>query len=118
MAKSREEKLADQRAWYYANRERVRIYRKQYRKTEKGKESIKASRKRHYHKNRESYIAKSRKWYEHNKDKVRSSKHGLTRTERKAMAEKQSYCCAICGKYYPNLSDLHADHNHTTKQVR
>jgi hypothetical protein len=45
----------------------------------------------------------------------RLKRHGLTVEEYEIMAERQNYCCAICGR---EPKKLHIDHDHETGKVR
>lgn len=68
---------------------------------------------------------KARDLAEHNSLMKRFSKHGLTLDQYHAMAERQDFCCAICGtvpdsedSYGGSHDGFHIDHDHITEEVR
>jgi hypothetical protein len=101
----------------YRDKEKERIKAKEYRLTDKYKET-------------------RRKWLENNREKIRERKkkaykkwrngggfrrllYGVSQSEYEKRLEEQNYSCAICGKRQSELKQsLGVDHNHQTGKVR
>lgn len=69
-------------------------------------------------------------WYDNNPEKAKSQrlkKYGIDFDGYNQLREKQSYCCAVCGKHETEVSQgraktpataLHVDHCHKTQNIR
>ena len=100
-----------------------------WKKTPKGKASVKAHAKRVYDKDPDAARARSRAWNHANSDS-RINTHlkrtfGITLVNFIAMRKAQKDCCAVCKKPETVVDRrsgkprrLHVDHNHKTGEVR
>lgn len=109
-ASSTEQPISRHRAYYIANRDKRRAYKKSY-----------------YAKNRDTLAAKNLAWKKQNIEKTREyvrastikGRYGLTREQYQAMFESQNHCCAICNVSQDELPrKLCVDHDHNTGKVR
>jgi len=95
----------------YKNKEDKTRIQREYRKTEKGKNTIRKNLKL---------------WQENNPEKVKKYKrtsrfrqiYDLSYEDFLKMWENQNGRCAICGKFFNEPSDACVDHNHKTGKVR
>lgn len=93
----RDKRLAKSKAWYEANKDKVKAYAKKWRKTDKGKA--------------------------HSRSRIRKRKYGLDHDAYWNLAASQSNLCAICHqpevvKQKGEVISLSVDHDHDTGQVR
>jgi hypothetical protein len=104
-----EKKAANQRKWYWKNREKAQ-----------------ASTKRWIMNNRETVRRQANSWANRNKDRLAKyrqarydlrRKFGMTAAEYEQMFNAQNGVCAICGEP-PRKIRLHVDHDHKTGKVR
>lgn len=111
------------RAYYQANRERLRAAQRRYYKA--NREANRERSRKWIAANHERWLAKSKAWRKANPEKFRGyqKKHalkkrlaefGMTREQRSALFEDSDGLCAIC---YEKPA-VHLDHDHETMEVR
>ncbi len=100
------------------------ILKREYRRTERGRELQRAAVRRYREKNHECLLvaeakrrqtpAYKRYVQEHHLQKT----YGITRAQKAQMYKDQKGCCAACGDPFETVKATHTDHIHGTKIVR
>lgn len=113
-AKNRERLLAEQKAWYDANRDAINERRRARRLTDP---AVREGERMRYWAQREVRLERTRRWRKNHLTDQRAGAHGLSVAEYEALLEEQGHRCRICLVPFEDVVP-HVDHDHETGRVR
>ena len=105
--KHRERRLAQKREYYARNKDKILEYNRRYRDAHP--EWLRDKRQEYRARNREALASRAM-----------HKRSGFTYGYKRALAEAQGNCCAICGTSFEGMrtGNIHADHCHANKLPR
>lgn len=113
--KHRERRIAEAKAYYEANKERIQAARVARRQA--NLEDYRARDRARYHADPDRRRESNRRWHERNPHKAQANSHGLSAEQFTAMLQAQHHICALCDASFANRRP-YIDHDHQTGEVR